>query len=306
MRLDKLIASQTTLSRKEAAAALRAGRVTLDGKAVRDPAMHVDPEKQEITLDNAVISYKKFLYIMLNKPEGYVSSTDDPGAPTVLELLPDELRKRELFPCGRLDRYTTGLMILTDDGVSAHYRLSPKHHVEKVYEFTCEKPLGRIDELEAGVHIEGGYLTKPCKSHVVCERIRHIIGSNGLEEEDKSINLETRVTAIIHEVGVPAHIKGYQYLREAILIAVKDMDVINAVTKVLYPEVAKRFDPTASRVERAIRHAIEVAWDRGDLETLQHYFGYTVSNAKGKPTNSEFIAMIADRLCLDMKKNRFA
>ncbi|MBQ3100182.1 MAG: rRNA pseudouridine synthase [Clostridia bacterium] len=163
MRLDKLIASQTTLSRKEAAAALRAGRVTLDGKAVRDPAMHVDPEKQEITLDNAVISYKKFLYIMLNKPEGYVSSTDDPGAPTVLELLPDELRKRELFPCGRLDRYTTGLMILTDDGVSAHYRLSPKHHVEKVYEFTCEKPLGRIDELEAGVHIEGGYLTKPCK-----------------------------------------------------------------------------------------------------------------------------------------------
>ena len=146
------------------------------------------------------------------------------------------------------------------------------------------------------------YLTKPCRSHVVCERIRHIIGSNGLEEEeDKSVNLETRVTAIIHEVGVPAHIKGYQYLREAILIAVNDMDVINAVTKVLYPEVAKRFDTTASRVERAIRHAIEVAWDRGDLETLQHYFGYTVSNAKGKPTNSEFIAMIADRLQLQMR-----
>ena len=98
---------------------------------------------------------------------------------------------------------------------------------------------------------------------------------------------------------MPAHIKGYQYLREAIIIAVKDMEVINAVTKVLYPAVAKRFNTTPSRVERAIRHAIEVAWDRGDLETLQKYFGYTVSNAKGKPTNSEFIALIADGLMLE-------
>ena len=105
---------------------------------------------------------------------------------------------------------------------------------------------------------------------------------------------------------MPAHIKGYQYLREAIMIAVDDMDVINAVTKVLYPEVAKRFSTTPSRVERAIRHAIEVAWDRGDLETLQKYFGYTVSNAKGKPTNSEFIAMIADRLVLEQRKDRRA
>ena len=100
-----------------------------------------------------------------------------------------------------------------------------------------------------------------------------------------------------------AHIKGYQYLREAILIAVEDMDVINAVTKVLYPEIAKRFGTTASRVERAIRHAIEVAWDRGDIETLQKYFGYTVNSAKGKPTNSEFIAMIADRLQLQLKRS---
>ena len=138
------------------------------------------------------------------------------------------------------------------------------------------------------------------------ERVRQLTSVSGLDsEEDKRVNLETQVTAIIHEVGVPAHIKGYQYLREAILIAVKDMDVINAVTKVLYPEVAKRFGTPSSRVERAIRHAIEVAWDRGDLETLQKYFGYTVSNAKGKPTNSEFIAMIADRLQLQRKKNGF-
>ena len=113
--------------------------------------------------------------------------------------------------------------------------------------------------------------------------------------------LEERVTAIIHEVGVPAHIKGYQYVREAIMITVENMDVINSVTKILYPEVAKRYHTTPSRVERAIRHAIEVAWDRGDLETLQRFFGYTVSNAKGKPTNSEFIAMISDRIRLELK-----
>ena len=144
------------------------------------------------------------------------------------------------------------------------------------------------------------FLTKPCKISTVCQRLRQVMSPGGLEtERDSGYDLERKVTSIIHEVGVPAHIKGYQYLREAIMIAVEDMDVINAVTKVLYPEVAKTFGTTASRVERAIRHAIEVAWDRGDLETLQKYFGYTVSNAKGKPTNSEFIAMIADRLQLE-------
>ena len=112
--------------------------------------------------------------------------------------------------------------------------------------------------------------------------------------------IEAVVTDIIHEIGVPAHIKGYQYLREAIILTINDMDMINAVTKVLYPAVAKKFFTTASRVERAIRHAIEVAWDRGDIEVLQKYFGYTVSNIKGKPTNSEFIAMIAD--CLSMRR----
>ena len=150
------------------------------------------------------------------------------------------------------------------------------------------------------------FLTKPCKLSTVCQRLRQVMSPGGLESEREGTNnLERQVTSIIHEVGVPAHIKGYQYLREAIMIAVEDMDVINAVTKVLYPEVAKTFDTTASRVERAIRHAIEVAWDRGDLETLQKYFGYTVSNAKGKPTNSEFIAMIADRLQLE-RRNRAA
>jgi two-component system response regulator (stage 0 sporulation protein A) len=147
------------------------------------------------------------------------------------------------------------------------------------------------------------FLPKPCAADTLLDRMQSVFGQPATPEEHTAA-LKNRVTAVIHEIGVPAHIKGYQYLREAIIIAVGDMEVINAVTKVLYPAVAKRFGTTPSRVERAIRHAIEVAWDRGDLETLQKYFGYTVSNAKGKPTNSEFIAMIADRLVLEMKNGR--
>ena len=143
------------------------------------------------------------------------------------------------------------------------------------------------------------FLPKPADNKSLLE---HITGAAAPPDEQSTPQLEGMVTAIIHEIGVPAHIKGYQYLREAIILTVENMDVINAVTKVLYPEVAKRFGTTPSRVERAIRHAIEVAWDRGDIETLQKYFGYTVNSAKGKPTNSEFIAMIADRLQLAIKQ----
>ncbi len=117
----------------------------------------------------------------------------------------------------------------------------------------------------------------------------------------KSNDLEAQVTKIIHQIGVPAHIKGYQYLRTAILMTIEDTDIINSVTKVLYPTVAKKYATTTSRVERAIRHAIEVAWDRGDIDTLNSFFGYTVQNTRGKPTNSEFIAMIADNLRLKHK-----
>lgn len=147
-------------------------------------------------------------------------------------------------------------------------------------------------------------MLKPVRTQSVFQCVRQIsiAAQESVPADGYSLqHLESSITAIIHEIGVPAHIKGYQYLRQAIFIAVQDMDVINGVTKILYPEVAKHFHTTASRVERAIRHAIEVAWDRGDLETLQKYFGYTVSNSKGKPTNSEFIAMIADRLQLQRK-----
>ena len=157
------------------------------------------------------------------------------------------------------------------------------------------------------------FIPKPCDIQSLISRIRQLnfdlprtpgVGIDFRKSGESArtdADLEAIVTDIIHEIGVPAHIKGYQYLREAIILTIKDMDMINAVTKVLYPEVAKRFGTTPSRVERAIRHAIEVAWDRGDVETLQRFFGYTVSGIKGKPTNSEFIAMIADNLSLKRK-----
>ena len=132
-------------------------------------------------------------------------------------------------------------------------------------------------------------------------RIRRKRGPARPDRLQDSVDLEAQVTKIIHQIGVPAHIKGYQYLRYAILMTIEDNDVINSVTKVLYPSVAKKFGTTTSRVERAIRHAIEVAWDRGDVDTLNAYFGYTIQNSRGKPTNSEFIAMIADNLRLKYK-----
>lgn len=165
------------------------------------------------------------------------------------------------------------------------------------------------------------YVVKPFDIEVLIKRIREIkfYKPNGTsnnfitkdtkqqyidiskEEIKKEENLEALVTNVIHEVGVPAHIKGYQYLREAIMMVVNDIDVINQITKSLYPKIAYKFNTTPSRVERAIRHAIEVAWGRGDQKTVENIFGYTISAAKGKPTNSEFIAMIADKLRLELK-----
>ena len=120
-------------------------------------------------------------------------------------------------------------------------------------------------------------------------------------EDVSDKNLEADVTEIIHEIGVPAHIKGYQYLRDAIVMSVNDMDMLNSITKILYPTIAKKYQTTSSRVERAIRHAIEVAWSRGKMDTIAEMFGYTSHNGKGKPTNSEFIALITDRIRLEYK-----
>ena len=152
------------------------------------------------------------------------------------------------------------------------------------------------------------YLRKPVDLQSLTERVlkygvqRRTFGKTpAVRVPDTSLEIEMRVTNIIHQIGVPAHIKGYQYLREAIIMTIHDMEAINAITKILYTTVAKKFKTTPSRVERAIRHAIEVAWDRGDVDILQEYFGFTVSGTKGKPTNSEFISMVADRLRLELK-----
>lgn len=156
-------------------------------------------------------------------------------------------------------------------------------------------------------------LTKPVDYESLCGGIETILKNRASSTAKPSsadiysaeggmpTDMETQVTRVIHQIGVPAHIKGYQYLRTAILMTISDSNIINSVTKILYPSVAKKYQTTTSRVERAIRHAIEVAWDRGDVDTLNAYFGYTIQNSRGKPTNSEFIAMIADNLRLKYK-----
>ncbi|MDO4831699.1 MAG: sporulation transcription factor Spo0A [Clostridia bacterium] len=150
------------------------------------------------------------------------------------------------------------------------------------------------------------FVLKPYDVAELCENISKMLrkGKDGMFASPISFDafgIEIKVTQILHEIGVPAHIKGYHYLRDSIIMSVEKPEIINAVTKQLYPSVAKKYETTSSRVERAIRHAIEVAWDRGDIDVLNSYFGYTIHNDRGKPTNSEFIAMISDRLRLQIK-----
>ena len=195
------------------------------------------------------------------------------------------------------------LMLAKQDGLSVLKAISSMEH-RPVTLATSRFVTDYVASAAANLGVR--YLMmKPCDMTALVERLEEIRGGESQRQpaarRTGTTSIESMVTNIIHEIGVPAHIKGYQYLREAIIIAVNDMDVINAITKVLYPQVAKTFQTTPSRVERAIRHAIEVAWDRGDLDTLQRFFGYTVSNTKGKPTNSEFIALIADKLQLQLK-----
>ena len=199
------------------------------------------------------------------------------------------------------------------DGLSVMDLVNEDKEIKKHPDFIVVTAVGqeRIteDAFKKGANY---YIMKPFNNDMVLNRIKH--ANHIIRHEMKQmtpqettlsrqpeVNLETRVTDMIHEIGIPAHIKGYHYLRDAIIMAVEDMDVLNAITKVLYPTVAKMHQTTASRVERAIRHAIEVAWSRGKLDTLDDLFGYTVSNGKGKPTNSEFIALIADTIRLEYK-----
>ncbi len=167
---------------------------------------------------------------------------------------------------------------------------------------SSDNPRFEQELLNAGAHY---CFIKPFDLNIMAERIAQIAGwsqENSVRLLRDDSDLEIVISDIMRQIGVPAHIKGYQYLRESIILSINDPDLMHSVTKVLYPTVAKNNKTTASRVERAIRHAIEVAWDRGDVDVLSSYFGYTIQNSRGKPTNSEFIAMISDKLRLKIKR----
>ena len=201
------------------------------------------------------------------------------------------------------------------DGLTVMERVNKDTEVKKRPAFIVITAVGQEKITEDAFALGANYyILKPFDNDMVINRIKHtravkeknfqeIRKVNAYENKNEYMerNLETDVTNIIHEIGVPAHIKGYQYLRDAIIMSVGDMDMLNSITKILYPTIAKKHQTTPSRVERAIRHAIEVAWSRGKMDTIDELFGYTVNGGKGKPTNSEFIALIADKIRLEYK-----
>ena len=212
----------------------------------------------------------------------------------------------EMIRKNSYDIVVTDLWISGLDGVGL-IRAVKKLAMKDEPSFILMSPINKqsilVEASEAGADL---CIPKPYDISALVGHIESLMRIRKKDEENgKGISvttdMEAQVTKIIHQIGVPAHIKGYQYLRSAILMAIDDNEIINSVTKILYPTVAKKYQTTTSRVERAIRHAIEVAWDRGDVDTLNSYFGYTIQNTRGKPTNSEFIAMIADNLRLKYK-----
>ncbi|WP_088010911.1 sporulation transcription factor Spo0A [Gottfriedia acidiceleris] len=185
--------------------------------------------------------------------------------------------------------------------------------VEKIPNVIMLTAFGQEDVTKKAVDLGASYfILKPFDMEHLISNIRQVVGKGSAvtkrnspslvtNYENKPRNLDASITSIIHEIGVPAHIKGYMYLREAISMVYNDIELLGSITKVLYPDIAKKFNTTASRVERAIRHAIEVAWSRGNIDSISTLFGYTISMSKAKPTNSEFIAMVADKLRLEHK-----
>ena len=209
MRLDKLISDAGVATRKEAAAAVRAGQATVNGTVVREPDRKVDPGRDTVVFRGTPLVYRQFVYVMLNKPAGYVSATDDRSLPYVLELLPPEYRKRGLFPVGRLDRDTTGLLIMTDDGQTAHRALSPRRHVEKVYSFTCLAPLPPDAEaaFAAGMTL-GDEICKPAILSPSPDRLSGTVAlTEGKYHQIKRMfeRLDNKITSLSRETfaGIP-------------------------------------------------------------------------------------------------------
>ena len=169
------------MSRKECAQAAKRGRISVNGKVMTDPAVHINENTDTVTLDGAVVTYMKYIYIMLNKPQGYVSSSDEPGEHTVLELLPENIVKCDVFPSGRLDKDTTGLMIITNDGPSSHRALAPKSHVSKKYGYECADVLlpSDAEKMRVGITLADGYTTLPCELEMLGEKHGEIILHEG-------------------------------------------------------------------------------------------------------------------------------
>ena len=201
MRIDKLLSELGIASRKDAARAAKSGGVVVDGVPVKDVSKHIDPEKSRVVYLGREVVYQRYTYVMLNKPEGYVSATDDKSLPYVTELLPEELRRRELFPVGRLDRDTVGLMILTNNGVLAHSLLSPKHHVKKEYYFTAAEPLDANAEREfaEGITLADGYECKSAELYLADNRMEgRIVLTEGKYHQIKRMiaSRDNRVTSL--------------------------------------------------------------------------------------------------------------
>ncbi len=198
LRLDKFLSITGTASRTETAKAVRAGRVTVNGLRAAKADMKIDPDHDAVLYDGEAVDYREYIYIMLNKPAGYVSATDDPKEITVLELLPEKYKKMGLFPCGRLDKNTLGLLILTNNGQLAHRLLSPKHHCEKCYRFATRDPVteGDVLALEQGVTLEDGYETKPSKVQLSSDRAGTIILTEGKYHQIKRM-FEARGNKIV-------------------------------------------------------------------------------------------------------------
>jgi len=220
----------------------------------------------------------------------------------------------EAITAERPDVLITDVILSGLDGLSLIQKLNTLKEADRpeivvVSGFSSERTLSEAGSLGAAF-----VMAKPCDLDTLGKRIRQLAQSRRTPPkpraaqsaksipQERSRSLIAVVTDAIQEIGIPAHIKGYQYIREAIMLVIEDMDVINSVTKVMYPTVAQKFSTTSKRVERLMRHAIDAAWDRGDIEVLQRFFGYTISTSRGKPTNSEFIAMVADRLRIDLRE----
>lgn len=203
------------------------------------------------------------------------------------------------------------------DGITVMEKIRGNASLSKVPSFIMVTAAGSDNIIQDAFRMGANYyIMKPFSRDIIIDKVRRVGRGKGRKGTGsiKTVkpyvnkaqymeqNLENDVTQMLHEIGIPAHIKGYQYLRDAIVISVQDQEMLTSVTKILYPSIAKKHKTTPSRVERAIRHAIEVAWSRGEMDTINDLFGYTVSTGKGKPTNSEFIALIADKIRLDYKK----